>query len=120
MRSTLKNLLIVEDNSYIANSVANAAKDVSNIGNICVAVSLQEAISCINNSSFDLVILDLKLPDGNGVELLRMLKEKEIVSKVFVFSISKELKKTCLKYGAIDFFDKAQDFDKLVEAIKRA
>ena len=51
MKSTLKNLLIVEDNSYIAKSVANAAKNISSIENICVAASLQEAISCINNGN---------------------------------------------------------------------
>lgn len=120
MKSNLKNLLIVEDNPFIGKSIVNMAKEVSSIGVIRLINSLQEAISVLDKTNFDLIILDLKLPDGNGIELLKWLKEKEIQTKVFVFSISTELKKTSLKYGAYAFFDKAQDSDKLIEALKNA
>ena len=39
-------------------------------------------------------------------------------TKVFVFSVNTELKNICLRYGAAAFFDKANDFDKLIETIK--
>jgi DNA-binding NarL/FixJ family response regulator len=60
----------------------------------------------------------LKLPDGNGIQLLKLLKDKKIETKVFVFSISTELKRVCLKYGAFAFFDKAKGFDELIAALK--
>ncbi|SDS48240.1 two-component system, LytT family, response regulator/two-component system, NtrC family, response regulator/two-component system, NtrC family, response regulator PilR [Polaribacter sp. KT25b] len=96
------------------------AKEVSSIGDIRLINSLQEAMSILIETNFDLLILDLKLPDGNGIELLKWLKEKKIDTKVFVFSISKELKKTALRYGAYAFFDKAKDADELIEALKKA
>ncbi|WKD85402.1 Sporulation initiation phosphotransferase F [Polaribacter huanghezhanensis] len=120
MKSILSNLLIVEDNSFIRNNLFNAVKNISGIGSIRLAESLQEAISFLNETNFKLIILDLKLPDGNGIEILKFFKEKQIETKVFVFSISIELKKNCLKYGASTFFDKSKDFDKLIEAVKKA
>jgi response regulator of citrate/malate metabolism len=65
------------------------------------------------------VILDLNLPNGNGIELLKWIKEKKAETKVFVFSASIELKQICLKYGAFAFFDKAKDFDELIKALKK-
>ena len=120
MKSTVKNLLIVEDNSFIGESLFNAIKDIHSIGDVHLTASLQDAISIFDNANFDLVILDLKLPDGHGIELLKILKERNIETKAFVFSVSTELKVFCLKYGALAFFDKAKDFDKLIEAITNA
>ncbi|PQJ68947.1 response regulator [Polaribacter butkevichii] len=120
MKSTLSNLLIVEDNSFIGKSIVNAAKKNKGIKHIHLTEFLQEAIALFSTTNYDLVILDLKLPDGNGIELLKMLKEKQIETKVFVFSVSIELKSYCLKYGVCTFFDKTKDFDQLIEAITNA
>ena len=120
LKSILTNLLIVEDNSIIGESIYNTVKNFNGIGNICLAKSFQEAISFLKENSFELITLDLKLPDGNGLEILKILKEKQVETKVFVFSMSSELKQICFKYGADAFFDKASDFDKLIEAIKTA
>ena len=120
MKAALRNLLIVEDNPFIGKNILDAAKEIVSIKDICLKKSLHEAISTFNKTNFELIILDLKLPDGNGIELLRMLQENKKDTKVFVFSISTELRKTCFKYGAFAFFDKAKDFDELIEAIKIA
>ena len=113
-------LLIVEDNPFIGGSIVNATKEYSGIGVLHLTETLQEAISFLNVINFGVIVLDLNLPDGNGLELLRMIKEKHIKTKVFVFSVNTELKNMCLRYGATDFFDKANDFDKLIETIKVA
>ena len=118
LKSALKNLLIVEDNSFIAKKIANAAKEISAIKEIQLIASLQEAIAILNDTHVELVILDLNLPDGSGIELLKWLAEKQMETKVFVFSTSIGLKRICLKYGAFAFFDKAKDFDELMEVLK--
>ncbi|OAD46651.1 response regulator [Polaribacter atrinae] len=120
MKETFLNLLIVEDNPFIGKNILDAAKEIDRLKDIYITKSLQEAISIFNKTNFDLIVLDLKLPDGNGIELLRILQENKKETKVFVFSISTELRKTCFKYGAFAFFDKAKDFDELIEAIKNA
>ncbi|QTE23999.1 response regulator [Polaribacter cellanae] len=119
MKFKLNNLLVIEDNPYIGKEIVNATKKVTRIKNIRLTKTLQEAISFINDNDFDLVTLDLSLPDGNGIELLKWFTEKNIKKKVFVFSTSTELKRTCLRYGALAFFDKSTGFDELIENIKR-
>lgn len=120
LKSKLNNLLIVEDNTFIGKSIVNAVKNVNTIGDIRITESIQEAILFFNETNFEMVILDLNLPDGNGIELLKILKEKKIESKILVFSTSIELKRICLQYGALAFFDKATDFDNLIEAVKKS
>jgi len=117
-KSALNNLLIVEDNYFIGNKIVNSAKEVKGIEGIYIIESLEEAICFLNETNVEFVILDLNLPDGNGIELLKWLKEKQRETKVFVFSTSIELKRICLRYGAFAFFDKANDFDKLIEVLK--
>ena len=73
LKSILNNLLIVEDNSFIENKIFYAAKEGSNIDYIHSAKSLQVAISLLNKTIYKLIILDLKLPDGNGLEILKIL-----------------------------------------------
>ena len=120
LESTLTDVLIVEDNPFIGESIVNAAKEHSGIGALHLTETLQEAISFLNVTNFGVIVLDLNLPDGSGLELLKMIKEKQIKTKVFVFSVNTELKNICLRYGASAFFDKANDFDKLIETIKAA
>ena len=85
MKSILNNLLIVEDNSFIGKNIINAVKEVSSINSISLTESLHEAISILENNHFEIVILDLKLPDGNGIQLLKLLKDKKIETKVLFF-----------------------------------
>mgnify|MGYP000014662946 CR=1 FL=1 len=118
MKSTQNNLLIVEDNSFIREKLYNAANEIESIKNICLAKTLGEVNILSSKITFDLIILDLKLPDGNGIEFLKTMKDVENPTKILVFSASKELNKMCLKYGAFAFFDKAKDFDNLIETLK--
>jgi len=118
LKVALNNLLIVEDNPFIGNKIVNALKEGGIIKEIHLTKSLEGATSFFKKTNFEFVVLDLSLPDGNGLELLKWFEEKKIRTKVFVFSASIELKRICLRYGASAFYDKAQDFDDLIEALK--
>lgn len=118
MKTVSKDMLVVEDHAYIRESILKATKGFNDIRDIKLSSTLHEAYTFLNNANFDLIILDLSLPDGNGLDLLKMINEKKIKTKVFVFSMSTNLKRSCLKNGATAFFDKASDFDVLIEAIK--
>ncbi len=111
-------MLVVEDNLFIGENIVHAAKEVSGIKEVYLTEFLQEAISTLSTVNFKLVVLDLSLPDGNGIELLKWINEQQIKTKVLVFSTGIELKQICLKYGAFAFFDKSKDFDKLIDTLK--
>ena len=117
MKTNQNNLLIIEDNQFIGQKIYNATKKINCIESICISETLQEAFSILKKTNFKFITLDLRLPDGNGIELLKKLKEEKTETKVLVFSMSTELKQICLNYGAFAFFDKATDFDKLINAL---
>ena len=112
-----KNLLLIEDDFHIGEKLYNTAKGLDVIGKVSLSNNLKDGMAKLAEAEYDLVTLDLSLPDGNGIELLKWLKEKEIKVKVFVFSMNIELKRICLKNGAIAFFDKSNDFDLLISNI---
>ena len=65
-------IIHIEDDKDIISLVSSLVKDMADI----IPVSTrQEAQEKINQENFDLMILDLKLPDGNGAELVPLLKK---------------------------------------------
>ena len=112
------NLLLIEDDFLIGEKLYNTAKDLHNINLINLSVNLEEAKTALMLTEYDFIVLDLNLPDGNGIELLKWLREKKKPVKVFIFSMNIELKRICLKNGAEAFFDKSQDFDLLIDTLK--
>ncbi|MFW5821674.1 MAG: response regulator [Bacteroidota bacterium] len=65
----------------------------------------------------EIIILDLKLPDGNGFDILRIIREQQINVRVYIFSINSAMRNSCLRNGADGFFDKNTDGDALVETV---
>jgi DNA-binding response OmpR family regulator len=82
MQSLPQRLLVVEDDVTVARALCRtllrAGFSVSSARSCSEACSLQEP--------FDLAILDLDLPDGNGVDLARALLSSEQVSNVLFFT----------------------------------
>lgn len=112
------NLLIVEDHSYINSKIAEEALKIDAIKNIHVSETLEEAFKILNSKDIEVITLDLSLPDGNGLDILLYLKEKELKKKVIVFSSNAELKNACLRFGAHSFVDKNNSFDSLIDNLK--
>ena len=112
-----KNLLLVEDDCLIGEKLLKTASELQVLDKILLSTNLEEAENILLTHKFDMIVLDLNLPDGNGIQLLKWLNKNQIQTKVFIFSTSIELKRLCLKNGAYAFFDKSQDFDVLMNTI---
>ena len=68
----MKQILIVEDDNLLNKTLAyNLASDDYAITNVLNARAAAEALKA---KSFDLVLLDINLPDGNGYDLCRLIK----------------------------------------------
>src|SRR5664280_1770394 len=75
-----------------------------------------------HNESPDLVLLDVRLPDMGGLEILRRLKDSGDARAVIMITADPQLDdvKAALKMGAYDFVGKPLDFDELSVAVKNA
>jgi DNA-binding response OmpR family regulator len=99
-------LLIIEDEVEIINSVTSY---FSKSGSLCeIADTHCLAIEKINLYEYDCIILDITLPDGNGFDVLKVLKELKKNTGVILLSAKNSLddKINGLKLGADDYLPK--------------
>ena len=71
----MKNILMVEDDSTIAFAVKYAVEQEG--FNWDIAENLENARKIVNSKEYDLILLDVMLPDGNGYEFLKQLREHD-------------------------------------------
>src|SRR5450755_557131 len=80
------------------------------------------ALRVAHNESPDLVLLDVRLPDASGIDILEQIKKAGDARAVIMITADPQLEdvKTALKLGAYDFVGKPLDFDELAVAVKNA
>ena len=91
---------------------------------VVTCATLKEALLAIETEAddFDLVLTDLHLGNGNGIDLLQALKNKAPWTVKLVVSAyaSKETAIECLRHGAFDFVEKPFAYSQLSAALNRA
>ena len=101
-------LLLVEDNEVMRVLAANTLKEFS----LSMAASLKEAQALMITNSFDLILLDIGLPDGDGLTFLNQLSNSSgAQAPVIIISGKTDIasKVTAFSFGAEDFISKPFD-----------
>ena len=110
-------ILIVEDEISLAELVANRLKkekytvDISNDG--------EEGLYNALMDIYDLILLDIMLPNVDGIEILKEIKKNNIKSKVIMLTAKSELEDKLLGFsiGANDYIPKPFHIDELVARV---
>ncbi|MBF0505496.1 MAG: response regulator [Nitrospirae bacterium] len=117
--STFK-ILLVDDEVEFVNSLAKRL----NLRNLKtdVATSGEETIAFVNREKPDIMILDLRMPGMDGIEVLRRVKQSSPAMQVIMLSgrETKGDREEAAKLGAFDFVSKPADIDMLAGKIKEA
>ncbi len=111
-------LLIVEDEVLFARAVM---RRLQKAGYQCEHVeSLQDALSVVKQFVPDIVLLDMRLPDGNGLDLLPEFVAKN--AAVIVMTAHGEVSDAvnAIKHGAVDYLKKPIDLEELLLSIQKA
>lgn len=117
MKSAKTKLLIVEDSALVQKLLKGAIQKISGTGinshiKIIQATTCYEARSLFKCAHPEIVILDISLPDGSGLNLLDEFRNDintpppAIILVLTNFS-TPEFRRKCLLAGATEFFDKA-------------
>lgn len=77
-------LLVIEDDSLIANALERALSPLGNT--VEVFATYVEAHAALSHDRFDLVLLDLGLPDGDGLNLLAALRQRGDITPVLIIT----------------------------------
>ena len=114
-------LLIVDDSEHIRTSLRALLGSVAGIASIREASTLSEALVSVRVDPPALVILDMRLPDGLGMDIIKPLKQLSPAVLVAVFTIHADpsYAKRCMALGADWFFDKATQTDALLKVVRQ-
>jgi len=114
-------VLIVEDDSRIAQLHSRFTEKVDGFEVAGIANQLEEAEEMAAILEPDLVLLDLYLPDGSGMDLLRKLRAKGQQVDIILITAAKEVSvlQDALHGGALDYIIKPAVFTRFEEALHR-
>ena len=113
-------VLIIDDEpeftEALAERMTNRGMDVS------TSTSAIEGLKSVEDKSFDVVVLDLQMPEMDGIETLKALKKKKPELQVILLTGHATVEKgiEAMKLGAMDLLEKPADLTTLTEKIKKA
>ena len=113
-------VLIIDDEEKLRNLLA---KIISLEGfEVFQASNIKTGLKCLETSPIDLIICDVKLPDGNGVEATKIFKEKFPAKEVILLTAYGNITDgvQAMKNGAFDYITKGDDNNKIIPLIYKA
>ena len=112
-------ILIVEDDNHIKNLISTTLK--VNKYNYLVATSGNEAIMLAVSHKPDIILLDLGLPDMDGVEIIKNVREWSNIPIIVISARSEDADKiAALDFGADDYITKPFSVEELLARIRVA
>lgn len=116
----MSNILIVEDEEILRQTLKEALKREGH--SIDEASDFETAGKLLESSVYDITIFDIKLPGGDGMDLLSMVKEKEPETQVIMMTAHGSIRTavSALKEGACDYLIKPLDIDELRLVVRKA
>lgn len=115
-------LFIADDSKILRERLVEILSEIEDVEIIGQEGNTAKVIEAVERLKPDLVILDIRMPGGNGIMVLEKLKKLENPPIVIMFTNYPYLqyRKRCFDSGADYFFYKATEFEKLVEVIKES
>jgi two-component system OmpR family response regulator len=110
-------LLIVEDSNLVSTRLQLAFAALAGLETEVVD-RLGAARERFRAAQPELVILDIELPDGNGLDLLQTIKRERPATRVLMFSNHDFCRGHCQRLGADYFFDKSVEFEELALTVQ--
>ena len=116
----MASILVIDDDPLLRRLLFRLIKE---IGYECVcAESLADGLKQIENGSFDVVFLDVALPDGSGLDLLPHIKNTESSPEVIIITgyADSDGAELAIKHGAWDYIEKGAGIETIKLPLLRA
>ena len=115
-----KNILIVEDHELTRFGLKTTFENVDYVENIYEADSAENAIEIFNNNNIDVIIMDLGLPNMNGIEATKQIRSSNKDVKIVILTSHNDEKEVLnsLKAGANAYCSKEINPQRLVQVVQ--
>ncbi|MBP1740752.1 MAG: response regulator [Deltaproteobacteria bacterium] len=113
-------VLLVDDELDFLDTLSERMRDRGM--DVSTTTSAEDALKKVDAESYDAIVLDLMMPEMDGLELLKAIKKKKPELQVILLTgyatVGKGIE--AMKLGAVDFLEKPADLKVLTEKIKEA
>ena len=119
VKAPVTRVFVVEDSELIRERLLSMLAGMSDVQLAGNGETASDAIAGILAARPDVVVLDVKLKAGSGIEVLRVIKRRmpEVAVIVLTNYATEEFRKKCLELGAEHFLDKTNEFERLCPLI---
>lgn len=113
-------IFLVDDSGPLLRSLATMLRDVPGVEIIGEAGGVRQAVAGIIATQPQVVVLDIRLQDGSGLEVLKSVRPQapEAMFIVFTGCPAAQYRQPALKEGAAYFFEKSAEEEKLMHCIR--
>jgi DNA-binding NarL/FixJ family response regulator len=113
-------VFISDDSATVRERLVTMALDLPWVDVVGQAQDVPGTLDGIRQVQPDVVILDIRMPGGSGIEVLREVKEMAQAPQVIMLTnfAYAQYRKKCKEAGADFFFDKSTEFEKLPQALE--
>jgi len=117
--SKIMKVLIADDSTLLRDRLKGLLKNFDSVYVVAEAENGAEALQLIRETDPDVAILDIRMPEINGIEVLKKIRETGSRPKIIILTNYpyKQYRERCLAEGADYFFDKNLDIEELTEII---
>lgn len=116
-------VLLIEDSALIRRSLTEVIDAAGHLRVSACAETADDALRCLQQASFDAVIVDLQLKRGSGTQVLAYLKQSGLIERMLAMVLTNHAlpayRARCLQYGVRHFFDKSLEFDRVIEVLEQ-
>jgi DNA-binding NarL/FixJ family response regulator len=110
---------IVDDHPVVLGGLEMGLRTIDDISVVATARTLDEARSVSRRDDVDVMLLDLRLPDGNGLELLPEIAQRGRPAAVILSSFElRQYVAAALRFGADGFVSKTAPLEEVTNAIR--
>ncbi len=112
-------IIIADDSKLIRDRIAERVELIDSVNVVAKTTNSYETIEEIKKHKPDVLILDIRMPEGSGINVLKYIQKNKtrIVTIVVTNYPIIQYKNKCFELGADYFFDKSTEFEKVKEVI---